>query len=163
MIIQLKETAMKITRIQGLFIILFLLTLILPGSLMAQKEEPSSAQDKKERASYYDFEDVLIPSELTINKKDSFVYGTSRTKAGLLIFQGRVEPISLANFFQNNMRQDGWRLISIFKYREYLLNFLKEDRACVITITEKSFSTTVEVRVGPIEPDSLAIQGTQSR
>ena len=163
MIIQLKETAVKITRIQGPFIVLFLLTLFLPGTLLAQKEEPSSSQDKKQRASYYDFEDVLIPSELTINKKDSFVYGTSRSKAGLLIFEGRVEPISLTNFFQNNMRNDGWRLISIFKYREYLLNFLKEDRACVITITEKSFSTNVEIRLGPIEPDSLVIKGTQSR
>ncbi len=111
---------MRITRIQGLFVILFLLTLILPASLKAQKEESSSAQDKKQRSSYYDFEDVLIPSELTLNKKDSFVYGTNRSKAGVLIFEGRAEPISLANFFQNNMRNDGWRLIS------------KEDRACVI-------------------------------
>ena len=163
MIKLLKERAMKITRSQGMAIVLFLLTLLLPGSLMAQKEEPSSAQDKKQRASYYDFEDVLIPSELTIDKKNSFVYGTSRTKVGILIFEGRVEPTSLANFFQNNMRSDGWKLINSFKYREYLLNFLKEDRACVITITEKSFSTTVEVRVGPIEQDSLAIKGTQSR
>jgi hypothetical protein len=163
MIKLLKERAMKITRSQVMAIVLFLLTLLLPGVLMAQKEEPSSAQDKKQRASYYDFEDVLIPSELTIDKKNSFVYGTSRSKVGVIIFEGRVEPTSLANFFQNNMRQDGWRLISSFKYREYLLNFLKEDRACVITITEKSFSTTVEVRVGPIEQDSLANKGTQSR
>ena len=158
-----KEMAMKIINSLSMAIILFLFTWILPGGLIAQKEEPSSAQDKKQRASYYDFEDVLIPSELTIDKKNSFVYGTSRSQVGILIFEGRVEPVSLANFFLNNMSNDGWKLISSFKYREYLLNFLKEDRACVITITEKSFSTTVEVRVGPIEQDSLATKGTKSR
>jgi hypothetical protein len=158
---------MKITKGQGVAIVLFLLTLILPGGLMAQKatqkEETSSPQDKRQRTSYYDFDDILIPSELTMDKKNSFVYGTTQSKVGVLIFEGRVEPSSLANFFQNNMQNDGWRLISSFKYREYLLNFLKEDRVCVITITEKSFSTTVEVRVGPIEQGPLATKGPPSR
>lgn len=154
---------MKIRRKQGMAIVLFLLTLILPGGLMAEKEETSSDPDKKQRASYYDFDDILIPSELTMDKKNSFIYGTSRSKVGVLVFEGRVEPSSLANFLQNNMQKDGWRLLSIFKYREYLLNFIKEDRVCVITITEKSFSTTMEVRVGPIEEGSLATKETQSR
>jgi hypothetical protein len=155
--------AMKLTGNKGVAIALLLFTVILPGRLLAQKDETSSAQDKKQRASYYDLDDILIPSELTLDKKDSFVYGTSRSKVGILVFEGRVEPSSLANFFQNNMQNEGWRLISIFKYREFLLNFLKEDRACVITITEKAFPTTAEVRVGPIEQGSLTIKGTQSR
>jgi len=154
---------MKIMRNSWLGIILFLVTLMLPGGLMAQKEETSSAPDKKARASYYDFEDILIPSELSLDKKNSFVYATSRSKVGILVFEGRVEPSSLATFFQNNMQKDGWSLLSSFKYRQYLLTFLKEDRACVITINEKSFTTTAEVRVGPIEPGSVAIKGTQSR
>jgi hypothetical protein len=154
---------MKIIRNPGVAIILFLATLVLPGGLMAQKEETSSFSDKKARASYYDFEDILIPSELSLDKKNSFIYATSRSKVGILAFEGRVEPSSLATFFQNNMQKDGWNLLSSFKYRQYLLTFLKEDRACVITINETSFTTTTEVRVGPIEPGSLSIKGTQSR
>ncbi len=50
------------------------------------------------------------------------------------------------------MQKDGWKLINSFKYREYLLNFVKEDRACVITVEEETFTTTVHIRVGPIEP-----------
>ena len=154
---------MKIMRNPRVAVILFLAILVLPGSLMAQKEEPSSAPDKKTRASYYDFEDILIPSELSLDKKNSFVYATSRSKVGILVFEGRVEPASLATFFQNNMQKDGWSLLCSFKYRQYLLTFLKEDRACVITINEKSFTTTTEVRVGPIEPGSVSNKGTQSR
>ncbi|MBI5968738.1 MAG: hypothetical protein HY882_12900 [Deltaproteobacteria bacterium] len=148
---------------KSLPIALFLLILILPASLMAQKEEAPSPVEKKPRATYYDFEDILVPSELSLDKKNSFVYGTDRSKVGLLILEGRVEPSSLASFFQSNMQKDGWRLLSSFKYREYLLNFLKEDRACVITITEKAFTTTVEIRVGPIEQGSLPIKGMPSR
>jgi hypothetical protein len=154
---------MKIIRNPRVAIILFLAILMLPGSLMAQKEEASSVPDKKARASYYDFDDILIPSELSLDKKNSFVYGTSRFRVGILVFEGRVEPSSLAAFFQNNMQKDGWSLLSSFKYRQYLLTFLKEDRACVITINEKSFTTTADVRVGPIELGSLPIKGTQSR
>jgi hypothetical protein len=101
----------------------------------------------------------LIPSDLSLDKKKSFVYSTSRSKVGILILEGRVEPSSLAGFFQSNMQKDGWRLLSSFKYREYLLNFVKEDRACVIIIEEKTFVTVVSIRVGPIEPLSLQEKG----
>jgi hypothetical protein len=131
----------------------FFFILVLPVGLMAQKEEVSTLQEKKQGASYSDFDDILIPAELALDKKNSFVYGMIRSKVGLLILDGRVEPSSLANFFQNNMRKDGWRLLSSFKYRQYMMVFLKEDRACIITILEKSFSTKVEARVGPIESD----------
>ena len=149
---------MKKTRNAGLVLILFLVTLMLPGTLMAQKEETPSTAALKGRASYYDFDDVRIPSELTLKKKDSLVYGAGRSKVGSLVFKGRVEPSSLAAFFQNNMQQDGWKLLSSFKYRPYLLIFLKEDRACVITVAEKLFSTRVEVRVGPVEPGSHPVR-----
>ena len=152
---------MKITRNSGLVSIFFLVTLMLPSGLMAQKEETPSAPDKTTRASYYDFDDIRIPSELSLNKKNSIVYGTGRPKVGIMVFKGRVEPSSLAAFFQNNMQQDGWNLLSSFKYRPYLLIFLKEDRACVITITEKLFSTMAEIRVGPVEPGSVPIKGRQ--
>jgi hypothetical protein len=154
---------MKMMRNSWLGIILFLITLMLPGGLMAQKEETSSAPDKKTRASYYDFEDILIPSELSLDKKNSLIYTTGRLKAGILVLGGRVEPASLASFFQNNMQKDGWSLLSSFKYRQYLLVFLKEDRVCVIMITEKTFSTAAEVRVGPIEQGVVAIKAPQPR
>lgn len=154
---------MKAARLQTTVIALFLLTFFLPAGLMAQKEETPPVLEKKPRATYYDFEDILIPSELTLDKKNSFVYGTSQSKVGILIFEGRVDPSSLAGFFQNNMQKDGWKILSSFKYREYLINFIKEDRSCVITIVEKAFTTTVEVRIGPIEQLPIPIKGPPSR
>jgi hypothetical protein len=153
---------MKIIRIPGVAVILFLVALMLPGCMTARKGETSPVS-KEARASYYDFDDILIPSELSLDKKNSLIYTTGRLKAGILVLGGRVEPASLASFFQNNMQKDGWSLLSSFKYRQYLLVFLKEDRVCVIMITEKTFSTAAEVRVGPIEQGVVAIKAPQPR
>ena len=154
---------MKILRNPGVATILFLVTLMLPGCLMARKGETPSVSGKETRASYYDFDYILIPSELSLDKKNSLVFTAGRSKVGILFFSGRVEASSLATFLQSNMQKDGWSLLSSFKYRQYLLIFLKEERTCVITITEKTFSTTAEVRVGLIEQGSPIIKGTQSR
>ena len=154
---------MKIIRNPGVTVILLLITLMLPGCMMAQKGESSSVSAKGARASYYDFDDILIPSELSLDKKNSLLFTAGRSKVGILLFSGRVEPSSLGAFFQSNMQKDGWSLLSSFKYRQHLLIFLKEERTCVITITEKTFSTTAEVRVGLTEQGSPVIKGTQSR
>ena len=154
---------MKIIRNPGVAVILFLVTLMLPGCMTAQKGATSSVSDKGTRASYYDFDDILIPSELGLDKKNSLVFTAGRSKVGILLFSGRVEPASLAAFYQSNMLKDGWSLLSSSKYRQYLLIFLKEERICVITIKEKTFSTAADVRVGLIEQGSPVIKGTQSR
>ena len=154
---------MKMIKNPGVVIIFLLFTLILSGCATTKKEQTPSSPATKERASYYDFDDILIPGELALDKKNSSVYTTGRLKAGMLVFEGRVEPASLASFFQNNMQKDGWNQLSSFKYRQYLFVFLKEDRVCTITITEKTFSTTAEVRVGPIEQGIVAIKGPKPR
>ena len=155
---------MKMIKNPWVVIIFLLTTLILSSCATSKKETQAPATPAtRERASYYDFEDVLIPTELTVDKKKSLIYATGKLKAGVLVLDGRVEPSSLAAFFQNNLQKDGWSLLSSFKYRQFVLIFLKEDRVCVITITEKTFSTTAEVRVGPIEQGVVTIKGAQAR
>lgn len=155
---------MKIIKNPGVATILFLVILMLPGCMTSRKGvEPSPVSVKETRASYYDFEDILVPSELSLDKKNSLVFTAGRSKVGVLLFSGRVEPSSLATFFQNNMQKDGWTLLSSFQYRQYLLIFRKDERACVITITEKTFSTAAEIRVGLSEQGSSGIKGTQFR
>lgn len=128
-----------------------------------QKEGKAPSQELKPLAATYDFDDVRIPSEMKMDKKNSFIYSTSRVKVGLLAFTGRVEPDSLAAFFQNNMPRDGWRPISTLKFRQAMLVFLKEDRACVITIRENMINTSLDVWVGPIEQAASPVKGTPPR
>jgi len=155
---------MKIAKGGTAIVLILTLGGVLPGgcAYFSSQESPSAVETKP-RASYYDFEDVLIPSEMSLIKKNSFVYTAGRTKVGLLTFEGRVEPGSLATFFQNNLPRDGWKLVASLKDRAHTIIFLKEERACVITISEKTFTTGLEIRVGAADRGSDQGKGTPSR
>lgn len=114
-----------------------------PGSQVATPE------DKGPSPLYYDFGDVLIPNELKVNKKASFVYKTPGFSAGVLVLSGRIAISPLIAFFENNMQKDNWRTISSFKSPRTIMLFQKESRSCVINMTEKDFKTYVEVWVAP--------------
>lgn len=100
---------------------------------------------------YYDFPDVLVPPELTLDTKGSVVYETGGAKAGVLLFSGRVEVESLVDFFRKSMQKDGWSLVSSVRFNRILLNFNKPDRVCQILVWEKPLTTEVEIHVLPLK------------
>ena len=105
--------------------------------------------DEKNAPLYYDFDDVLVPRELKLNAKSSFVYHTSGLTAGVLVFTSKVERSSLIQFFENNMTKDNWQAVSSFKSPRTLLVFQKENRWCVINITDNNLETLVEIWAAP--------------
>ena len=111
-------------------------------------------KDKQNAPRYYDFGDVLIPRELHLNAKSSFVYQTSGFTAGVLVFESKVERVSLIEFFSNNMAKDNWRAVSAFKSPRTLLLFQKDNRWCVINITDDDWDTMVEIWVAPFNDQS---------
>ena len=98
---------------------------------------------------YYDFGDVLVPLELKVDKKKSFVYHAPGFTAGVLGLSGRVDVNSLIRFFENNMAKDNWKLVSAFKSPRTIMFFTKPNRSCIINITEGSFNSIVEIWVAP--------------
>ena len=98
---------------------------------------------------YYDFGDVLVPREMKVDKNASFVFRTPGLSAGVLSMKGRVEGHSLIQFFENNMANDNWSLVSAFKSFRNIMLFKKESRWCVINITEKKMYTYLEIWVSP--------------
>jgi len=116
----------------------------------AEEMEPAAMEpDDTPTPLYYDFDDVLVPSELKVDKKRSFVYHTDEFTAGVLVLSGRVEINSLIRFFDSNMAKDNWRLMSSFKSPRTILFFTKANRSCIINITEGRFDTEVEIWVAP--------------
>ncbi len=110
---------------------------------------PSFFKEKKEGPLYYDFGDVLIPREFKIDKNSSFVYTSPGFSAGVLALSGRVEVSSLCTFFEENMIKDNWKLVVSFKSLRTLMLFQKENRWCVINITDGQISTDLEIWVAP--------------
>jgi len=98
---------------------------------------------------YYDFADILIPAELSLDRKNSFVYSTPSFTAGVLVFEGYVQGDSLVNFFTTNMAKDGWMLKSSFRYRQVILNFEKGERSCLVNVAEYPLKSKVEIWVAP--------------
>ena len=111
-------------------------------------------KDEQNAPLYYDFGDVLVPRELNLDAKSSFVYHSSGFTAGVLVFESKVERTSLIEFFDNNMAKDNWRAVSAFKSPRTLLLFQKENRWCVINITDDDWDTKVEIWVAPFNGHS---------
>lgn len=102
------------------------------------------------RFKYYDFDDVPIPDEMQHQVKKSFIAETPQVKLGISIFEGRVDAMSLANFFQTYMPKDNWMLRSSLKSVRTIMVFEKADRNCIISITDGEFKTYMEVWVAPM-------------
>jgi hypothetical protein len=132
-------------------------------SLFAKKEQGSPSSDTGLRVAFSDFEDVPIPSEVSPNKKKTQLYSAGKGKVGLLTLEGRVDPDSLAAFFQNNLPRNGWKPMTSLKDRDHVLVFVKDDRVCLINISEGWFTTVCEVRVGLLEKASEPGKGTPTR
>lgn len=151
--IALGRIALRIIAVAGVFVLVFSGC---AGVRSSPRSSPSSVKEptrKGDMPLYYDFGDVLIPSELKVDKKTSFVFRTPGLSAGVLSLKGRVEIGSLIAFFDTNMAKDNWRLVSSFKSQRSIMLFNKENRWCVINISEDGFSTRVEVWVAPTIPE----------
>ncbi len=151
---KINGTATLVRRFLGCTLSVFLLVGI--GCSTTKKAEQWSEETDEKKAEmsgpapiYHDFEDILIPVELSLVKKRSFVYSTRDFTAGVLVFEGRVTSDSLANFFTSSMAKDGWELKSSFRYGRVILNFEKGERSSLISIEESSLNTQVEVWVAP--------------
>lgn len=140
----------------GIAVLLFVFTIFLGCTRLktrtkkSERLEPAASKEIKTPVPlYYDFEDVLVPSELKVDRERSFVYHAPDFTTGVLVLTGRVEVNSLIRFFDNNMVKDNWRLVSSFKSPRTIMFFNKSNRVCVVNITEEHFNTEVEIWVAP--------------
>jgi hypothetical protein len=121
-------------------------------TLKSDEAKPGTAPAPASAAAatvYHDFGDVMVPSTLKVNSKDSFVMHSGGTTSGVLLLSGRVDANSLVTFFENRMPQDGWRKTGTFRGPRSLILFNKENRWCVIRISEGRLTTEVEIWVAP--------------
>ena len=128
---------------------IFLLSVFGCQTITSMRSEPK----RKSTPVYYDFSDVLVPKELKVNKKLSFIYRTAGMTSGVLTLDGRVEVTSLIAFFEVNMAKDNWQEVVEFKSPRNLLLFKKENRWCVMAIEEKEWKSHVEIWVAPTMGD----------
>ncbi len=125
------------------------LVLVLAATGCAHFEKLTGSGNSGPSSVYDQFEDILIPTDLKYEPKQSFIYETSGFKAGRAAYSGYVEIDSLVAFFSDAMVKDGWRLRSTFKSPKIIILFEKQERVCIITVEEKMVFTHVEIWVAP--------------
>jgi hypothetical protein len=158
------------------FVVRLLATLALAGLVLASGCAPvtksatsptngsgAPAQSEPEPTSgYHEFEDIRIPNELSRDHEASYIFETNTFRTGVLVYSGSVETSSLVDFYINNMISDGWQKHSSLKAKKSIIVFEKPGKSCVITIMDKSFTTTrVEILVVELRgPNPMGDQGS---
>lgn len=94
-----------------------------------------------------EFQDLLIPGELTWNREESMVIRTDSFAGGILHFSGRVEINSLSNFFISTMERNNWRIAGSVQYKKIMLVFVKPNKTCTIIIRDADFGTRANVYI----------------
>ncbi|QJB56006.1 hypothetical protein [Pseudodesulfovibrio sp. zrk46] len=108
-----------------------------PGAQEATYEEPNY---------YYDFDDILIPKEISYVEDQSYKLDNAKFRAAIMKFKGRVEVLELVQFFVNNMAKDNWTLVSNNKAGKLsVLNFEKFNKSCVIQVDDSFGSATTTI------------------
>ena len=97
--------------------------------------------------SYQDFDDILVPKDLTLNRDESIVFKTDQFKTAVLKYSGRVNAEDLFNFYINNMTKDNWFLKFSTKASKSSLIFEKPHKVCRITIDDGTINTKVSMIV----------------
>ncbi|MHB8109906.1 MAG: MlaA family lipoprotein [Syntrophorhabdaceae bacterium] len=151
-----------------MIILCSVMSLLLMGCAYFQKQgteagDPApAAKAQGFNQAFYGFPDVPIPKEVEIVNDRSFVYETPSFKAGVIVFSGNVEPASLENYFKINMSKNGWKYVNSFRYKDIVMNYVKENKTCNVKISRGAFQTELEVWIGPADgsmtprPESVA-------
>ena len=66
----------------------------------ASSAAPVAAVQPENAHVYLDFGDVMLPKELKVDKKESFVMNTGGTTSGVLVMSGGVDANSPCGFFR---------------------------------------------------------------
>ena len=101
-----------------------------------------STADYENMNYYYDFDDILVPGDLEMDNEQTYVHDSNAVRTGKLVFNGKVEHLSLVDFFIENMNKDGWDLENSFKSKKSLLVFTKENKKAIIYVFDESFNNT---------------------
>lgn len=146
--------AKQVGTLTGSILVLAIIMLLFAGCSTLKKDDntttTTTAPTKtKDTPVYYDFDDVLIPRDLKVERDDSFVYQTAGFTVGVLTLKARVDVSSLIEFFEKNMPKDNWRMISEFKSPNTMMLYQKENRWAVIEINEGTYYTNVKIWVAP--------------
>ncbi len=114
------------SKVVSLLILCFLLTAALTGC--------ATTSGRLEPQSVLKLADVPIPAGLNPLPQKSYFFENSGVRVAVLKYQGRANIEQVVTFFKEQMPSYNWSLVNIVEYGQRLLNFERENEACIITV-----------------------------
>lgn len=127
------------TSLLGLLAVALSLALLAGCALFEKgpsRPEPPRLPDQRE------FDDIMIPRDMEIDKESSAVYRRDGMSLGILRMSGNVSGNALLRYFQNNMANEGWRQVSMLRAPQSLMVFQKGNRMAVIAVDDTEMLNT---------------------
>ena len=134
---------------------LTMILMVLAACQSIDKGDTKKVEAQKRLPDVREFEDVLVPRDMTVDRDASFVYSGAGQPIGLLRMSGRVDAISLIRFFKTNLTNDGWQMVSELRAPQSFLMYQKAKRMCVILIEDGTFQTFSDVLGSCLRNDSI--------
>ena len=92
--------------------------------------------------------DVAMPAGALIDTKKSMILGNGSNAYGKIYVKVKADQMKVADFFKNNMPNEGWGLISEAQDDDIMLTFQKPTRVATIRI-ERGSTVKLTVVVTP--------------
>ncbi len=95
--------------------------------------------------------DIPFPGGFERDQSKSFVYesGNGNIKVGRIFYSGWSPLSEVVKFYQNEMVNKGWSMVSATEHKSIILNYEKEGWVCTLVIHSAIGKTYIEIHAGP--------------
>ena len=138
--------------IKKLLINLYLLLLLTSciGESLVPVKGPEG--DPSQELNFSQFEDIPIPVNSKLIRKDSIIISRKIGWSGRLVFSTSENQIEVFDFFRNELPKFGWKKISEISSESSLLNYQNDQRFASIQIFERTiYGSKIKINVTEID------------
>jgi hypothetical protein len=91
------------------------------------------------------FEDIPVPSDFSLVRKDSYSFQNDVTRVGHLVYKGRSNLNNVLAFYQQQMPLHGWQEMSYIDFRSSVRYYEKEGHSCILTVQPRMSFHNVKI------------------
>lgn len=144
-----------INKLLGILLLFFLSTFIISCqffSLSGIKDSEKRAEfDKKLNKKDYRLKDIPVPRNFKLITKKSFLFESTGTRAGNLVYVGEENYVRVINFYKDNMHSYGWSMIRTFEQKTTLMTYQKKGWIVHIHVQPEDSLVQINISIGPDE------------
>ena len=144
-----------INKLLGILLLFFLSTFIISCqffSLSGIKDSEKRAEfDEKLNKKNYRLKDIPVPRNFKLITKKSFLFESTGTRAGNLVYVGEENYVRVINFYKDNMHSYGWSMIRTFEQKSTLMTYQKKGWIVHIHVQPEDSLVQINISIGPDE------------